>query len=350
MKYIRTPLITKLLMSIVGVFFMVNQGRSQDIHFSQFYHSPLLLNPAQTGLICSGRVGINYRNQWRSINVASPYRTFAGFGDMRWQLAKKFGIGLGIDLFQDVQGDGQLTTLEINPSVAFHFGGDKFKFSLGFQPAMRQRKFDQTRVLFEEQYDPTTGQLNPLLSNNETNLVGTFSSFDLNTGLQVSVAPSEKASFWVGLADYHVLQPAETFLKDASNKLNSRYVFNTGGKFTTSEKMYVAPGINFMMQSAATELNLGTEIGYRMGQAPGDLTLLFGPFIRSGTKPATRDIVLLVGGEIKGVRLGFTYDFNISALQKAPKIQGGYELALIYRGPCPVPQPKLIQSLVAPWF
>ena len=41
----------------------------QDLHFSQFYNSPLTTNPANTGFIPDAdyRIGVNYRNQWSSI-------------------------------------------------------------------------------------------------------------------------------------------------------------------------------------------------------------------------------------------------------------------------------------------
>ena len=39
---------------------------AQDIHFSQFYASPLTLNPAMTGFVNGDcRAGVIYRNQWK---------------------------------------------------------------------------------------------------------------------------------------------------------------------------------------------------------------------------------------------------------------------------------------------
>ena len=47
---------------------------SQDIHYSQFYSSPLTLNPALTGVNdCTYRIAAMYRNQWQS--VTDPYQT-----------------------------------------------------------------------------------------------------------------------------------------------------------------------------------------------------------------------------------------------------------------------------------
>src|ERR1700754_4345706 len=56
----------------------------QDLHFSQFFNSPLLTNPANSGFIPDGdyRLGINYRNQWSSV-MAIPYKTMSAFGDVQ---------------------------------------------------------------------------------------------------------------------------------------------------------------------------------------------------------------------------------------------------------------------------
>ena len=44
---------------------------AQDPHFSQFFSSPLTLNPAFTGkFFGTYRVAGNYRNQWPTINNA----------------------------------------------------------------------------------------------------------------------------------------------------------------------------------------------------------------------------------------------------------------------------------------
>ena len=40
-------------------------SNAQDLHFSQYFNSPLLINPANTGFApdVDWRVGLNYRNQ-----------------------------------------------------------------------------------------------------------------------------------------------------------------------------------------------------------------------------------------------------------------------------------------------
>src|ERR1700733_7808210 len=55
---------------------------SQDIHFSQFFETPLLRNPALAGIF-SGDLRIQgvYRTQWNSITV--PYQTASLNGEYK---------------------------------------------------------------------------------------------------------------------------------------------------------------------------------------------------------------------------------------------------------------------------
>src|SRR3982751_2399660 len=54
----------------------------QDLHFSQWFNSPLTTNPANTGFIPDAdyRIGANYRSQWVSV-LNAPYKTMSIWGD-----------------------------------------------------------------------------------------------------------------------------------------------------------------------------------------------------------------------------------------------------------------------------
>ena len=63
------------ILVIVLTIIMQIPAFGQDIHFSQFYSSPLTLNPAYTGNYEGNwRVMSNYRTQWSAI--AEPYKTY----------------------------------------------------------------------------------------------------------------------------------------------------------------------------------------------------------------------------------------------------------------------------------
>ena len=113
----------KKIIFISFLFFLADKKLlAQDIHYSQFFTSPISLNPAKTGLFNGDwRVGANYKNQWNSIPV--PYNTGSVFCDIsrgkkRGDFIKKYGLGLFIA--QDVAGDGNLSTTKIQLSAAYH--------------------------------------------------------------------------------------------------------------------------------------------------------------------------------------------------------------------------------------
>ena len=69
-----------LVLVLIGAVVFSSEG--QDHKFSQFYNSPLNLNPALTGKLNSYyRIVANYRNQYARISTPSPYNTFAFSAD-----------------------------------------------------------------------------------------------------------------------------------------------------------------------------------------------------------------------------------------------------------------------------
>ena len=68
------------LLSILSALLLTAPAFGQDLHFSQFFNSPLTTNPANTGFIPDGdyRIGMNYRNQWSSV-MQVPYKTASAF-------------------------------------------------------------------------------------------------------------------------------------------------------------------------------------------------------------------------------------------------------------------------------
>ena len=64
----------------VGFLVCLFDANAQDLHFSQYFNAPILVNPANTGFNPDNdyRIGGNYRNQWSA--VGSPYKTMSVWG------------------------------------------------------------------------------------------------------------------------------------------------------------------------------------------------------------------------------------------------------------------------------
>src|SRR6186997_1461779 len=111
---------------------------AQDPNFSQFFASPLTLNPAMTGKFDGVlRVAGNYRNQWPTINNA--FTTFTASVDgsiLKNRIAENDQLGVGIMAFSDKSGNGVLQNNYLAFSTAYHKALDEngyHQIGLGFQ-------------------------------------------------------------------------------------------------------------------------------------------------------------------------------------------------------------------------
>src|ERR1035438_3928768 len=95
---------------------------AQDPGFSQFFASPLTLNPALTGKFNGDlRVAGNYRNQWPSINNAFITSTVSVDGGLfKKNLPETDTWGVGIMAMTDKTANGILSSNYISLSTAYH--------------------------------------------------------------------------------------------------------------------------------------------------------------------------------------------------------------------------------------
>ncbi|HRK28418.1 MAG TPA: PorP/SprF family type IX secretion system membrane protein [Chitinophagales bacterium] len=333
---------TRLLL-VVALLATVRTIQAQDIHFSQFYSQPLLLNPAMTGNLSEHyRVALTYRNQWASI--PAPYSTVAAAIDaslLGCQLGSDH-VGVGFAFYNDRSGDGILNDLSAMLSAAYHKGltsDRRYMLSAGLQAAIKQKSINIQNLFFENQinsnlvFDGTLPNGEPFQSNR-------FSYFDLAGGAVLSGSPTDRANFYVGGAYYHFTKPKETFLVEEvlnvePNLLDGRMVFHGGGSFMLGDQFSISPSALYMNQSASQEIVFGTAFGmnftqgsrYRRTNSEDNTSLYIGSWYRWEDA-----IIFMMGVDFKGFRFGFSYDINISPLKQASNSQGGIELALSFAG------------------
>src|ERR1700741_768473 len=130
-------------------------SRSQDVHFSQFYMTPLLLNPAEAGARYEMQGALNYRSQWSS--VANPYTTGNLSADMRLGKDKTKGhSGVGLNVFQDKAGFAPFKTFQLNLCYAYHARiNEKSTFGGGLYVGFVQRSVSTDGIRWMNQYDGT---------------------------------------------------------------------------------------------------------------------------------------------------------------------------------------------------
>lgn len=305
-------------------------SNGQDIHFSQYFASPLTLNPALTGSFNADfRVAANYRNQFFKEfgNMHGTYATYSGSFDMALFRKKldpdQFGVGLVF--YQDQAGTGSLATTSLQASVAYHKVLDKYErhsLSLGVQAGFIQKKIDFNKLTFETQFDQFIEDFNPTLANQETNAKSSIIYPDFNIGILWRSRLGKIVTLYAGFAFENSIRPKESFLGDTKNRLDSRFVAHGGIDIKVGKYITLTPGFMLQYQSSAHEATAGMALGYKID----DYNALYvGAWYRIGDA-----VIPMVAYEIHDFRLGVSFDATMSDLKVANSSKGAVELSLIY--------------------
>jgi type IX secretion system PorP/SprF family membrane protein len=326
----------------------------QDIHFSQFYHSPLTMNPANTGVFDGDfRAGLNYRNQWRS-TISKPFKTGSIFYDMgiKPKGLNRGKIGVGGLIFYDKAGSGDLSNTSIFGTGSYMISVGPVRdhhLSFGLQIGLVTKTIDYTLLFFEDQFDVNgVGPGQPGFTKTTADEQGESMSYiDVNLGANWSHRFTDKIVGNGGMALFHINGPKETLAGDIENKLNSRFVLHLGATYMINEKISLEPGFRFMSQAKDQEINLGSLVTYKMGEAgPTDITLLGGLWTRMSMGNKNTDALYpMVGARYKQWQGGLSWDINVSSLQQASSgINGAPEIAIIYIGN--LPKPSFVKPVI----
>src|SRR5271155_3993150 len=130
-------------------------ARSQDPGFSQFFASPLTLNPALTGKFNGVlRVAGNYRNQWPDINNAFITSTVSIDAPILVNKLPENDVwGIGALAITDKTASGILNDNYFSISTAYHKSLDEngyHQIGVGFQGTYASQSLDGTRLTFED--------------------------------------------------------------------------------------------------------------------------------------------------------------------------------------------------------
>ncbi len=327
-----------LLISIIVCLCSQENLKAQDIHFSQYYASPVTLNPALTGLMdgCY-RGSINYRNQYPQLY--KTYSTVAASFDAALLKGGRMPgfIGVGMWFYNDRQGDGPLNDLSIHGLAAYHLdvtGDGRYLVSLGTSFGWNQKSLDFASLLFSEQQ---VGQvLDPNASNGEPIQVQRFNNFNASAGGSFSVNVNDNVGVLFGMGIFNLLTPKETYLNDNSNDLGMRYLAHFSVRYFVNDKIILTPRGIYMTQTGASTYVLGSTVGYIFNDARGG----YGRSSRSsaiygGLSYRWADaLILTIGFQVNELKAGLSYDINVSSLNQASNGIGGLEFSLVYERKC----------------
>lgn len=300
----------------------------QDIHFSQYYLSPLSLNPANTGNYRGDyRFFGNYRTQWRELNA---YNSFSAGGDFN-AFPKNMNFSGGLILINDKSG-GSLNVLKIMPSGAYHVKLFGIKLHAGIQPGLVIKSIDFYAHSYPNQLNWNKGSFDNTLPNFETNVGQRFAYLDVNAGFGGSKRIG-KFEPEMAFALFHINRPKENFLSASKNNLPMRQAYNFGLNYYLNKKIILRYHNLYGYTGKASDWVSGINVEYEMFNDLFFTNSVFAGFMwRGGINRNSDAGIVTAGFNYKNYTFGISYDITFSKLSTSVNSKGAYEMALIYRG------------------
>lgn len=324
--------------------FTVGTATAQDVHFTQFDATPLLINPAFTGAIQGKvRAAAIYRDQWRSVVGNAAFKTIAVSVDapIVQDLSVDDYLAAGLQVYNDKAGDGNLSNTSVLGSVAYHKflgsgpqGMPNKSLSVGLQGGYSAKSIDLSKLYFGDEF--INGTFQQGISPERFNTNNKVSYWVVNAGISYSQSFSDNFGLTLGVGANNLNQPQDAFTRKQNSEvgLGMRYTGQVGAIWWAGEHFSIRPGVLYQSQSSATELVAGSEFSYALGYTEfrNYATKIF----VGGWYRASDAAMATAGVEYKGVRVGVSYDYNTSALKTASSGNGGFEISVRYIMPDPI--------------
>jgi type IX secretion system PorP/SprF family membrane protein len=322
------------LLWAVGILLVPGFSFAQaDVHFSQFYETSILRNPAMTGVFADDyKFGGYYRSQWSSIS--NPFQTAMISAEAHLPISAMSTdfFSFGLLGYSDHAGSINQKITGIYPAVNYNksINPDHNSYlSIGFTGGHLQYSFDPGKATFNNQY--YGGHYDPSLPSLENLPAAQMSLWDLGAGINfnTSTGAGNNTTYIIGFSGYHFTQPKFTYYQVDGITQNMRFNGNVAMSTNITEDVAFQVHGNIAFQGSYKEIMLGGLVSWskQLAGPQNVFTLTGGAFYRY------KDAVIpVVKVKYNYWALGFSYDVNTSPLKDASNMDGGYEITLFVSG------------------
>ena len=321
------------LTPILLFFFIPFIAKGQEVHFSQFYASPLFLSPSYAGTSDGFRLAANYRDQWPGIKDAFTSYSFG----LDYNLAA-LRSGIGLLAWRDTKGElGYNTT---NLGLIYSYDVYAFKH-LHFRPGLQLNYItsgiDYSKLRLREQL---------VLGSSASYSRPDFAPFNYLDMAVSGLAYTQK--LWTGFKIDHLLRPGQVLNGQERLPLEINvfggYEFTLHNKSVKESDEHLMAAFNFMttarfmqLEAGALYMNKGVQIG---GWYRGL------PFTNNNQRNDA--VILSIGYVFNNVNLGYSHDFTISGLSTSSN--GANEISMVLLFDNPLKNSKKRKALKCPTF
>ena len=210
----------------------------------------------------------------------------------------------------------------------------------GIQASYQQRALDKSKLFFGDQIDPNYGFIFQT-GENLDEFADNVSYADVSLGM----FGIYNQKHFIGAALHHVSEPEDSYITDSN--LPKRLTVHAGTNISVGRAKnigliqdgpFITPNILYMSQNGANQLNMGMSLTNE--------SLSGGLYFRNNFSNSDAILVVL-GYESNGIRLGYSYDYTISELMGSSG--GAHEVSLTIQLACRQKRKKL-KAIKCPKF
>ncbi len=334
----------------------ITTSYAQDPGFSQFFSSPLTINPALTANINGKwRVISNYRNQWSGPGKPFSTGTISFDSKIFQEVAGNFvdentRVGIGGMMMYDESTGGALKSnyaslnatanIRLMQKEGYEQNGARIRhidkanndevaeqrLGVGLGLSYGHRRLDLSKLSFGEQFTGTGFDTN--LPSGETALTDMRPYLSASAGLVYSYSKNN-THFDLGVSAIHINTPSQTFVYDKNQFLPRRYVIHGNLETFLSDRIILNTNGVYQNQAGASYFSIGGALGYYLAgnEISGDVILNAGLWYWSDNA-----LIPYLGISYGNFQVGLSYDITTSTLTEAAKRANTFELSLILRG------------------
>jgi type IX secretion system PorP/SprF family membrane protein len=301
--------------TLLALFALTMEIRSQDFHFSGFMQNMVYVNPGYTALPASGEVGLTYRNQWPGIAA-----TFVTYGAYLVVPVKKLNSGIGISATNDVQGGGVINQTSVGLLYGYLIKLDRnWQVGAGLYASWNMKRFNANELVFRSDIlnDLGYGYGNTIYPNY------TRSYPDFSVGF--IARNHERLSF--GFSASHLTQPAYTSDVEINKRLSIKYTaFVSGviGDVRGRPKFILEPAAFYSFQGHNQELIWGTAINMSS-------KFMVGGWMRHNLTFHFDALIVSAGISWEKYNITYNYDVNLKKINFMSTKMAAHEVTFLYR-------------------
>lgn len=311
--------------------FLVSTLRGQDVLPSQFYASPVLLNPALTGkLKCHTIRGILLYRNLSGISPA-PNQTYTAAFDAKVisHHGSKSELGLGVLATNEIaNNNGELGNYAAGASVGYHYLiGEKHSISLGAQGTYITRNIDLFSLHYANQIGPSGPFLSmwpppgPIIESNR--------NANINAGIHWQ-SDWEKFGFEIGGSISNILSETLVLSGSQTYTLGPRYTGHAKADIRISDLVSLEPTALFSSRNSIQRVDFGSAVYITLGKV--DLKVGIGNRMVGGIMGLQHDALwALYAMEYEGFFIGLSTEGGTGGMTDANGGYRGFELSLGYK-------------------